>query len=116
MDRGIELGDERRFLVQAGDLTVADKDPQRREELVRAYGVAVTADNRKAVLKAGLVILSVKPQIMEKVLAEGAPSRGDTGTSAPGLPRPSSACTRAIRAASASLTPPLPTWTIGSRA
>jgi pyrroline-5-carboxylate reductase len=57
-------------LVQAADLTVADKDERRRAELVAAYGVAVTADNREAVRNADLVILSVKPQNMAEVFSE----------------------------------------------
>ena len=56
--------------VGAAALTVADKDEKRLEELAKAYGVHVTADNREAVRGADLVILSVKPQNMADVLSE----------------------------------------------
>lgn len=56
--------------IQAGAITVADKDGQRLDELVRTYGVSVTEDNREAVRKADIVLLSVKPQNMAEVLAE----------------------------------------------
>ena len=58
-----------RAMVRASDLTVADTDKNRLEELAKAYGVQVTADNRQAVQGADLVILSVKPQSMAEVLS-----------------------------------------------
>jgi pyrroline-5-carboxylate reductase len=57
-------------LVKVAALTVADKDEKRCEELARTYGIGVTADNRKAVCDADMVILSVKPQNMAEVLSE----------------------------------------------
>ncbi|MCL2669666.1 MAG: pyrroline-5-carboxylate reductase [Syntrophaceae bacterium] len=59
-----------RGLMKASAVTVADKDENRRRELARAYGVKVTADNRKAIQKADLVLLAVKPQNMAEVLAQ----------------------------------------------
>ncbi len=57
-------------LVEAQALTVADLDGGRLDELARLFGVGVTTDNREAVRRADLVILAVKPQNMEAVLAE----------------------------------------------
>jgi pyrroline-5-carboxylate reductase len=42
----------------------------RRDELKQAYGIAVSADNAKAVSSADVVVLSVKPQILERVLQD----------------------------------------------
>jgi pyrroline-5-carboxylate reductase len=42
----------------------------RLDELARDYGVEVTTNNREVVERCGLVVLSVKPQILSKVLRE----------------------------------------------
>jgi len=56
-------------LVKPEALTVADTDNGRLEELVKAYGVGVTADNREAAGDADVIILAVKPQNMAEVLS-----------------------------------------------
>ncbi len=61
-------------LVDAEDVTVADTDEARLQELARSCRVRVTADNREAVRNAGLVLLAVKPQNMAEVLAGLAPA------------------------------------------
>jgi len=43
---------------------------ERLDELSSAYGIHVTTDNREVARTAGVVVLSVKPQIMDKVLRE----------------------------------------------
>jgi len=43
---------------------------ERLDELASAYGIDVTTDNRDVAKRCGLVVLSVKPQIMDKVLRE----------------------------------------------
>ncbi|MGE0871907.1 MAG: pyrroline-5-carboxylate reductase [Kofleriaceae bacterium] len=43
---------------------------ERLEELRASYGVTVTTDNREVASAAGVVVLSIKPQIMDKVLGE----------------------------------------------
>lgn len=43
---------------------------ERLDELAAAYGIEVTSDNREVARGAGIVVLSVKPQIMDKVLRE----------------------------------------------
>ncbi len=42
----------------------------RLDQLASAYGIDVTTDNREVAKRCGLVVLSVKPQIMDKVLRE----------------------------------------------
>jgi pyrroline-5-carboxylate reductase len=56
--------------AQAGDVVVSEPVASRRELLVQAYGVGVSADNSKAVEGASLVLLAVKPQEFGSV-AEG---------------------------------------------
>ena len=46
----------------------ADPNDERLEHLCREYGVKGTNDNREAVREAKIVVLSVKPQVMGKVL------------------------------------------------
>src|SRR5689334_20890810 len=43
---------------------------ERLDELKKAYAINVTRDNRDVASAAGLVVLSVKPQILDKVLIE----------------------------------------------
>ncbi len=43
---------------------------ERLDELETAYGIHVTTDNREVARHTGLLVLSVKPQIMDKVLRE----------------------------------------------
>ena len=66
MIRGLVRGGH----VPAGRITASGPRRERLDELARNYGVAITADNREVARGAGLVVLSVKPQILDKVLAE----------------------------------------------
>lgn len=64
-----------RGLVRGGHISperVLASAPRRDrlEELHAAYGIRVTADNREVARTAGLVVLSVKPQLVDKVLRE----------------------------------------------
>jgi pyrroline-5-carboxylate reductase len=52
------------------DMVVSDISPVRRELLSREYGVSTLADNKKAVAKADLIILAVKPQNLPQVMKE----------------------------------------------
>jgi len=52
------------------DIVVSDISPVRRELLSREYGVSTSADNRKAVVNASLIILAVKPQNLSQVMEE----------------------------------------------
>ena len=55
--------------VAPGSLTVADTDEKRLKELADMFKVNVTQDNREAMRGADLLVLAVKPQKMEEVLA-----------------------------------------------
>ncbi|MBK9519804.1 MAG: pyrroline-5-carboxylate reductase [Anaeromyxobacter sp.] len=66
-------------LLRAGvaapqEIVCTDRRPERGPELAARYGVRVTQDNLAAVREAGVIVLSVKPQVMEKVLAEIGPA------------------------------------------
>jgi pyrroline-5-carboxylate reductase len=64
-----------RGLVRGGHVpasSVAASAPRkaRLDELAREYGIDVTTHNREVVQRCGVIVLSVKPQIMDKVLRE----------------------------------------------
>jgi pyrroline-5-carboxylate reductase len=66
-------------LLRAGvaappEIICTDRRAERGPELQKLYGVRFTTSNLAAVKEAGIIVLSVKPQIMEKVLAEIGPS------------------------------------------
>ncbi len=48
--------------------------PERAAEIQRSYGIEVGADNEKATAEADIVVLSVKPQAMDKLLTAIAPA------------------------------------------
>lgn len=52
------------------EIVVSAQHAERIAELCGRYGVAGTLDNRELVRKSNLVILAVKPQIMDRVLEE----------------------------------------------
>ena len=60
--------------AEADEIICAEPRAERREEIANAYGVEVTADNRAAAAEADVVLLSVKPQVIDAVLAEIAPA------------------------------------------
>ena len=49
-------------LVRPNAITVAEPRKERREELRRNHGIAVTSDNSQAVRSAKIIVLAVKPQ------------------------------------------------------
>jgi pyrroline-5-carboxylate reductase len=64
-----------RGLVRGGHVPatrIAASAPRRErlDELKAAYGIDVTSDNREIAKRSGLIVLSIKPQIMDKVLRE----------------------------------------------
>jgi pyrroline-5-carboxylate reductase len=66
-------------LLRAGvaspqEIICTDRRPERGPELEKLYGVRFTSNNVAAVKEAAIVVLSVKPQVMEKVLAEIGPA------------------------------------------
>jgi pyrroline-5-carboxylate reductase len=56
--------------VAAERITASGPRAERREELAKHYGIATTADNRAIASSAGVIVLSVKPQILDRVLRE----------------------------------------------
>ena len=54
----------------ADEIVCAEPRAERREELRARHGVAVTASNADAVRQAQLLVLSVKPQVMDALLDE----------------------------------------------
>ena len=54
-------------LISPKQITASDPIAARREALESAYGICTAADNAQAVRGASIVVLSVKPQIFEKV-------------------------------------------------
>lgn len=66
-------------LLRAGklppeSLVCTDARAERREELQRRYGVRSSGDNRAAAAGADIVVLAVKPQVMDALLEEIAPA------------------------------------------
>ena len=54
-------------LISPKQITASDPIAARRDALEGAYGICTAADNAQAVRGASIVVLSVKPQIFEKV-------------------------------------------------
>jgi len=61
-------------LVPAEAIHATDVRLERLKELNRQYGIQVSSDNAELIRRADIVILAVKPQIMEAVLTEIAPA------------------------------------------
>jgi pyrroline-5-carboxylate reductase len=64
-----------RGLVRGGHVApakIAASAPRRDrlDELAKHYGIEVTTSNREVVTRCGLIVLAVKPQILDKVLRE----------------------------------------------
>lgn len=56
--------------ASAAEIVCAEPREERRREIEGRYGVSVVASNRQAVSAADVVLLSVKPQVMDAVLDE----------------------------------------------
>ncbi len=57
-------------LLKAGQICVSEPVPARREQLRSAYGVVTETDNARAANGAAVVVLAVKPQVLDAVLAD----------------------------------------------
>ncbi len=69
-------------LLRAGvaapqEILCTDRRLDRLSELAARYGIRTSPDNRAAAAEAAIVVLSVKPQVMNKLLAEIAPALDD---------------------------------------
>lgn len=62
------------------DIFVSELREDRRRELKEAYGIRVAASNAEVASACEIIILAVKPQNMDAVLTEIAPSVNDTKT------------------------------------
>jgi pyrroline-5-carboxylate reductase len=56
--------------VPAGNVVASGPRRERLDELKAAYGIDATTDNAAVAARSGIVVLSIKPQIMDKVLLE----------------------------------------------
>ncbi len=61
-------------VAEPGEIVCSDRREERGPELTQRYGVHFTRSNRDAVERSDIVILSVKPQVMNKLLDEIAPA------------------------------------------
>ncbi len=68
MGEAIVSGLLRDELVAPESMTCSDPLPARLETLKERYGIQTTTDNREAVEKADIVVLSTKPQVIEDVM------------------------------------------------
>ena len=57
-------------LVTPEQILASDPRPQRGDELTARYGIQFTTDNLRAATQADVLVLSVKPQVLEYVLPE----------------------------------------------
>ena len=64
--------------ARAGQMSVTDISTDRLEYLKKTYGITIQKSNRDAVSGSDVVLLCVKPQVIEKVLEEIA-SAADSG-------------------------------------
>ena len=64
----------RASVATPAEILCTDRLLDRLAELAKRYGVRTSPDNRAAAAEAAIVVLSVKPQVMNKLLAEISPS------------------------------------------
>lgn len=61
-------------VAEPGEILCTDRRGDRLAELAARYGVRTNTDNRSAVIEASIVVLSVKPQVMNRLLREVGPT------------------------------------------
>ena len=64
-------------LVEPGQVVASHPRADRRDELVRSYGITTTASNIEAVAAADVVLLAIKPQMLARVGHEIGPALRD---------------------------------------
>lgn len=57
-------------LCEAGDITASDISSERCEALTQHYGICVTSQNREVAIASDVIILAVKPQELDTVMAD----------------------------------------------
>ena len=70
MGEAMILGLLKQKMVTPEQIIAADTRVERLEELAAAYGVRSSVDNLEAATQADILILSVKPQVLDEVLTE----------------------------------------------
>lgn len=60
----------KQHMVPPQQIIAVDPRPERLEELAAAYGVRTTTDNLEGATRADILVLSVKPQVLDRVLPE----------------------------------------------
>jgi pyrroline-5-carboxylate reductase len=60
-------------VVKPEQVVGSEPRPERAEEMTQKYGITVVADNNEVARRSGILILSIKPQVMSKVLEQVAP-------------------------------------------
>src|SRR3990172_4286813 len=59
--------------AKADQIFVADISSDRLEHLKKTYGIIIQKNNRETVEQSGIILLCVKPQVIDRVLEEIAP-------------------------------------------
>jgi pyrroline-5-carboxylate reductase len=78
MAEALVKGMLRAGVAAPGEILLTDRRKDRLADLEKRFGVATTTDNLAAVRRAAIVVLSVKPQVMNKVLDEISPALDGT--------------------------------------
>ena len=61
-------------VVSSDEVSVAEPDQERREHLTSTFGIEVAADGAELLPAAGVVILAVKPQVIDDIVTRLAPA------------------------------------------
>jgi pyrroline-5-carboxylate reductase len=77
MGEAIAAGLVRSGVLTAGSIVISEPDPSKRDRLTNDHGVTCVASGAEALAGADVVILAVKPQIIDAVLTDLAPHLGD---------------------------------------
>lgn len=77
MAEALVKGMLRAHVAEPAEIVCSDRAEERGPELIERYGIQFTTSNLEAVQRADIIVLSVKPQIMNKLLDEVAPALND---------------------------------------
>lgn len=70
MATAITSGILKEGIVTAGDIIASRRNMQELEQIKKQFGIAVTTDNGEVVRQSDILILAVKPQFFEEVIAQ----------------------------------------------
>jgi pyrroline-5-carboxylate reductase len=74
MAEALVKGMLRAGVAAPAEILLTDRRKERLAELETRYGVRTSTDNRAAAAQSSIIVLSVKPQVMNKLLAEISPA------------------------------------------